>query len=150
MWFLRRKPKSVPPSVPVDYPAGTCVQTEKGVFLLKGKYRYRITSERILNSWNYPFVVESTESAVSQYKIGGKVGFRQGTLIKDMSNGKMYLISENLRRLIDSPDFFDVMLFPRDKMIEVSHEEAELHKEGESINWQLPPTSLRAGAKAKE
>jgi hypothetical protein len=146
MWFLRRKPKSpVLPSVPVDYPAGTCVQTEKGVFFLKGRYRYRITSDRILSSWNYPFVLASSELALSQYKMAGKLGFRQGTLIKDMSDGKLYLISENLRRLIDSPDFFDVMLFPRDKVIEVSHQEAELHKEGENITWQLPPTSLRAG-----
>lgn len=145
MWFLRKRSKPTPPLVPVDYPTGTCVQTEKGVFFIKGKFRYRVMSGRILDSWNYPFIITSTESAVSKYKLAGKLGFRQGTLIKDMSNGKMYLISENLRRQIVSPDFFEIMLFPRDRVVEVSPEEIALHKEGENINWQLPPTSLQAG-----
>jgi hypothetical protein len=145
-WLRRRSKPVVAPMVPVDYPTGTCVQTEKGVFFIKGKFRFRVTSDRILSSWHYPFVLPSTEAACAHYKIGGKLGFRQGTLVKDMSNGKMYLISENLRRQIVSPDFFDVMLFPRDKVIEVSPQEIALHKEGENITWQLPPTSLQAGA----
>ncbi|AST15297.1 hypothetical protein SEA_SAMISTI12_66 [Streptomyces phage Samisti12] len=121
------------------------MQTENGVFFIKGKFRFRITSDRILSSWQYPFVIPSTEAACAKYRIGGKLGFRQGTLVEDMSNGKIYLISENLRRQIVSPDFFGVMLFPRDKVIEVSPEEIALHKEGENITWQLPPTSLQAG-----
>ncbi|QGH78256.1 hypothetical protein SEA_TRIBUTE_64 [Streptomyces phage Tribute] len=121
------------------------MQTENGVFFIKGKFRFRITSDRILSSWQYPFVISSTEAACAKYRIGGKLGFRQGTLVEDMSNGKIYLISENLRRQIVSPDFFGVMLFPRDKVIEVSPEEIALHKEGENITWQLPPTSLQAG-----
>jgi len=144
-WLRRRSKKLVAPTVPVDYPTGTCVQTEKGVFFIKGKFRFRVISDRILSSWHYPFVLSSTELACARYKIAGKLGFRQGTLVKDMSNGKIYLISENLRRQVVSPDFFDVMLFPRDKIIEVSPEEIALHKEGENITWQLPPTSLQAG-----
>lgn len=146
MW-LRRKTKPLPPvpTVPVDYPTGTCVQTENGVFFIKGRFRFRVTSDRILRSWQYPFVIRSSEAACARYKVGGKLGFRQGTLVKDMSNGKMYLISENLRRQIVSPDFFDVMLFPREAMIEASPDEIALHKEGENITWQLPPTSLQAG-----
>lgn len=144
-WWKRNK-KSPAPQVSVDYPTGTCVQTEKGVFFIKGKFRFRVTSDRILNSWHYPFVINSSESACARYSIAGRLGFRQGTLVKDMSNGKIYLISENLRRQIVSPDFFDVMLFPRDKIVEASPEEIALHKEGEIINWQRPPTSLQAGA----
>ncbi len=144
-WKRRTKPLLPAPTVPVDYPTGTCVQTENGVFFIKGKFRFRVTSDRILSSWQFPLVIRSTESACSKYKIAGKLGFRQGTLVKDMSNGKMYLISENLRRQIVSPDFFDVMLFPREAMIEASPDELALHKEGENITWQLPPTSLHAG-----
>ena len=145
-WLRRTKKLSPAPTVPVDYPTGTCVQTEKGVFFIKGKFRFRVTSDRILTSWQYPFVIRSSEDACARYRIAGKLGFRQGTLIQDLSNGKMYLISENLRRQIVSPDFFDVMLFPRDKIIQVSPQEVALHKEGENITWQLPPTSLQAGA----
>ncbi|QFP97381.1 hypothetical protein SEA_ICHABODCRANE_65 [Streptomyces phage IchabodCrane] len=144
LWRRKAKPQ-VAPTVPVDYPTGTCVQTENGLFYIKGRFRYRITSMRILDSWGFPYILKSSEAALSKHKIGGKLGFRQGTLVKDMSNGKMYLISENLRRLIDSPDFFDVMLFPRDRVIEVPSTEIALHKEGEKITWQLPPTSLQAG-----
>lgn len=147
MWWRRKKakPLSPVPTVPVEYPTGTCVQTEKGVFFIKGKFRFRVTSDRILSSWRYPFVIRSSEEACAKYQVGGKLGFRQGTLVKDMSNGKMYLISENLRRQVVSPDFFDVMLFPRDAVIEASPEEIALHKEGANITWQSPPTSLRAG-----
>ncbi|AXH67420.1 hypothetical protein SEA_WOFFORD_67 [Streptomyces phage Wofford] len=145
-WFRRKKAKpQVAPTVPVDYPTGTCVQTENGLFYIKGKFRYRITSMRILDSWDFPYILKSSESALARCKIGGKLGFRQGTLVKDISSDRMYLISENLRRQITSPDFFDIMLFPRDNMIEVSPEELALHKEGEKITWQLPPTSLQAG-----
>lgn len=146
MWWRRKKSNPViPPTTPVDYPTGVCVQTERGIFFIKRNFRYRVTSDRILSSWNYPFVLPSTEAALGKYKIMGKLGFRQGTLVKDISDGKIYLISENLRRHVVSADFFDVMLFPRDKIIEVSHEEAILHQEGENITWQLPPTSLQAG-----
>jgi hypothetical protein len=145
MWPFRKKSKPDPPQFHVDYPTGSCVQTEKGVFFIKGKFRFRITSSRILNSWQFPFVVEATEVSLQNYAIAGKLGFRQGTLVKDMSNGNIYLISENLRRQVVSPDFFDIALFPRDKIIEVSAEEIKLHKEGEKITWQQPPTSLQAG-----
>jgi hypothetical protein len=144
-WWKRKAKKPLAPMVPVDYPTGTCVQTEKGVFFIKGKFRFRVTSSRILESWRYPFVINSTEAACVRYKIGGRLGFRQGTLVKDISNGKIYLISENLKRQIVSPDFFDVLLFPREAVIEASPEELALHKEGENITWQLPPTSLQAG-----
>jgi hypothetical protein len=147
VWWKRSKPAPLPdvPTVPVEYPTGTCVQTEKGVFFIKGRFRFRVTSERILSSWHYPFVIRSSEAACGRYSVGGKLGFRQGTLVKDISNGKIYLISENLRRQVVSPDFFDVLLFPREAVIEASPEEIALHKEGENITWQLPPTSLRAG-----
>lgn len=146
MWPFRRKAKTKNPvKVPVDYPTGTCVQSEKGLFFIKGRYRFRITSMRIFDSWSFPFVVPSTEPALQSYQIAGKLGFRQGTLIKDMLNGNIYLISGNARRQVVSPDFFDIALFPRDKIIEVSHVEASLHKEGENITWQPHPTSLQAG-----
>lgn len=146
MWPFRRKAEAkVPVKFHVDYPTGTCVQSEKGIFFIKGKYRFRITSTRILESWSFPFIVSSTEDALQAYQIGGKLGFRQGTLIKDMLNGNIYLISGNARRQIVSPDFFDVALFPRDKIIEVSHVEASMHKEGEKIIWQPHPTSLQVG-----
>jgi hypothetical protein len=137
--------KPSPPQVPVDYPTGTCVYSEGGVFFIKGKYRYRVSSNRILDSWQFPFVLPSTEQALSRYAIAGQLGFRQGTLIEDMSDGKIYLISENLKRQIVSPDIFDVALFPRDKIIKVSSKEAALHKEGENITWQQPHTSLQVG-----
>lgn len=146
MWPFRRKVEAkTPVQFHVDYPTGTCVQSEKGLFFIKGRYRFRISSMRIFDSWNFPFVVQSTEDALKNYQIAGKLGFRQGTLIKDMLNGNIYLISENARRQVVSPDFFDIALFPRDKIMEVSHVEASLHKEGDKITWQQHPTSLQVG-----
>jgi hypothetical protein len=79
-------------------------------------------------------VVSATEAAVKHYPITGKLGFRDGTLINNMGDGKIYLISQNKRRQITSPDAFDKYGIDRSKMIWVSQEEAELQIIGEVLS----------------
>jgi hypothetical protein len=78
-------------------------------------------------------VIDSTEIALRDYAVSGKVGFRDGTMIQNMADGKIYLISENRRRLLTDPDFFEKTGYLRDWCILVSDEEANLHKDGEDI-----------------
>jgi len=66
-------------------------------------------------------------------KLAGKLGFRDGTLIKNIADGKMYLISQNKRRQIVDPDTFNKYGLNRSEVIEVSDSETNMHDVGENI-----------------
>ena len=66
-------------------------------------------------------------------KLAGKLGFRDGTLIKNIADGKMYLISQNKKRHIVSPDVFTKYGLDRSRLIEVSESEAAIHDLGENL-----------------
>jgi hypothetical protein len=66
-------------------------------------------------------------------KIAGKLGFRDGTLIKNIADGKIYLISQNKRRHIVDPDVFNKYGLDRSNMIEVSESETNMHDLGDSL-----------------
>jgi hypothetical protein len=91
-----------------------------------------LISERAESSWSFPTVL-ATEAAVVSMKVVGKLGFRDGTLIKNIADGRMYLVSQNKRRHIKDPDIFDRYGLDRSKVIEVSDAEAEMHELGEDL-----------------
>lgn len=134
MWKWKSSPEPLftPPATPEAYPAGTCVRTEKGVFWIKDTSRFRIRTRRVLESWSFQ-VLDSTEAACQKYPVRGTLGFRDGTLIKNVADGKMYVIAGNKRRHVVSPDFFTRTGFDRGRVVEVSDEEANLHNDGEVL-----------------
>lgn len=132
MWW-NKTPARTPLSEKTNFPYWTFVHTEGGWFLLKEKTRLRIISQRILDSWSVN-VVEATEAAIKHYPCTGKLGFRDGTLINNMGDGKIYLVSQNMRRQITSPDAFEKYGLDRSQMIWVSEDEAKLQKIGEVLN----------------
>ena len=115
-----------------NFPSGIAVKTDKNTYWVRDGKLYRIISERAENSWSFT-TVHASESALSKFKVVGKLGFRDGTLIKDISDGKIYLISQNKRRHITSPDVFDNFGLDRSKIVEVSSEESEMHLLGEKL-----------------
>ena len=119
-------------SEPTNFPSGLAVKTEKAVYWIKDGKRYRLISDRAAESWKFT-TVNATEDAVSKTRIAGKLGFRDGTLIQNISDGKMYLISQNKRRHIKSPDVFDLFGLDRQLMIEVSDAEVNMHELGEDL-----------------
>ena len=129
-----RKQKVAPPNFPVNYPSGVCVHTDKGeYFYINGKYRHVIVGHRILNSWSFPFIIESSEYALVKYPRAAPLGFRDGSLVTDMSDGKTYFISQRLRRPVHSPDFLRYVGLKLKDAILVSKEEINLHKDGEVL-----------------
>jgi len=60
--------------------------------------------------------------------------FINGTVIKDISNGKIYLVVNSKKQHITSPDVFTKFGIDIDSILLVSHKEAELHKDGEPIS----------------
>lgn len=123
------------PSSPVVYPSGVFIHTEKGYFFIHGEgKRMRIISERVLASWSPQRVIRTTEAAVAKYKITSKIRFRNGSLIWNLSDGKMYLIENGERRHITSPDALTKIGATEKDVVCVSLDEINLHPEGESLN----------------
>jgi hypothetical protein len=117
---------------PTSFPSGLAVKTDKNTYWIKDNKRFKLISDRAAESWKFT-TIGVTESAVSHIKLVGKLGFRDGTLIKNIADGKMYLISQNKRRHIVSPDVFSKYGLDRNAVIEVSDIEANMHDIGDNL-----------------
>jgi len=119
-------------SQPTNFPSGIAVQTDKATYWIKDGKRYKLISDRAAQSWCFT-TVKATEAALSGIKLVGKLGFRDGTLIKNIADGKMYLISQNKKRHVVDPDSFIRYGLDRSSIIEVSDTEANAHDIGENL-----------------
>ena len=117
---------------PTNFPSGIAVKTDKATYWIKDGKRYKLISDRAATSWLFT-TVNATEAALSGIKLVGKLGFRDGTLIKNIADGKMYLVSQNKLRHIVDPDLFDRYGLNRSDLVEVSETEIKAHDLGESL-----------------
>jgi hypothetical protein len=117
---------------PTVFPSGIAVKTESGIYWVKDGKRFKLISDRAADSWMFT-TVNSIDKAVAGMKLVGKLGFRDGTLIKNIADGKMYLVSQNKRRHIVDPDSFNRYGLDRSKVIEVSELETAAHDLGENL-----------------
>lgn len=119
-------------STPTSFPSGIAVKTEKATYWIKDGKRFRVVSDRAVKSWSFT-TAHATEKALSNMKVAGTLGFRDGTLIKNIADGRIYLISQNKRRHIIDPDSFAKYGLDRSLVIEVSESESNMHDEGENL-----------------
>jgi len=117
---------------PTNFPSGLAVKTDKATYWIKDGKRYKLISDRAAKSWSFT-TVSATEAALLNIKLVGKLGFRDGALIKNIADGKMYLISQNKKRHIVDPDSFDRYGLNRKSVIEVSEAEANMHELGDNL-----------------
>jgi hypothetical protein len=87
--LLRNTKSTLIISSPTNFPSGIAVKTDKDTYWIKDGKRYRLISDRAAKSWSFT-TVNATESALTGFKIAGKLGFRDGSLIKNLADGKMY------------------------------------------------------------
>lgn len=127
--MLLQRRKTTSPTVP----GGLIAHTEKGYFLVKGTKRFKFVSDRARKSWALR-IVETDELAMQSVKVAGVVGFRDGTLIRDISSHKIYLISDYKKRLVTSPDVLSELGFKKSDAVLVSAKEAAMHQDGENLN----------------
>ena len=110
-------------------PSGLIAQTEKGYFYIKGNKKFKFVSERAMLSWCLP-TVKTNDQLLAKLILAGTLGFRDGSLVKDVSDGKMYLISDSKRRHIINPD---VLEWINTDMIGAGQKEILIHEEGENL-----------------
>jgi len=114
-------------------PSGLIAKTEKGSFYVKGAKRFKFVSDRAKDSWGIKEVITS-EAAMINIKVTGLLGFRDGTLIKDISDGKIYLVSDNKRRHIINPDVLIWLGNNSEDGIVAGQKEISIHPEGEKLD----------------
>ena len=129
---LFKNTQSILITSPTNFPSGIAVKTDRDTYWIKDGKRYRLISDRAAKSWSFT-TVNASEAALSGIKVAGKLGFRDGSLIKNLSDGKMYLVSQNKLRHIVDPDSFNRYGLDRSKMIEVSDKEISAHDLGENL-----------------
>jgi hypothetical protein len=69
---------------------------------------------------------------ISQMPYAGILGFRDGTIIHNLADGKIYVVSDNKKLHIKTPDAFPEGWIEANK-VTVSEAEVGLHKEGVEI-----------------
>ena len=111
-------------------PSGLIAHTEKGYFYIKGLKKFKFISERSMLSWSLP-VIPTTDDKLNNFKLFGTLGFRDGTLIKDISDGKIYLVSDSKRRHVVNPD---VLEWLDTEIIKAGQKEVLIHEEGEPLD----------------
>jgi hypothetical protein len=133
----RQKASKAIPTKPVTYPKWTFAKTENFNWLILDKTRMQFISERASLSWGKPFVLAS-EKSLGNYSIWKKIGFAPGSLVRSM-DGQIWFITgsqplETERRLVATPDFFDVLGFDYSNAIIISQDELLFHREGVPIS----------------
>ena len=116
-----------------DFPQGTVVKTEKGRFFINGKTRKPIRHDKIFKSWSFPFVVETNEASLSKFLVASPLGYRDGTLIRDISDNAIYLISGQKRRKIVDPEALLMLGLEVSDAMWVSHKDVLIHQEGNDL-----------------
>lgn len=129
--MLKRKRKQRTLS---EYPPGTFLDTDRGYFYVhRPKELRRVVTKRVLMSWSPPRLVKVPFSSLKGHRIIGKLKFRNGSLIKNYGDGKIYLIVDGKRRHIASPDYLSALDATHKDVFIVSIDEVELHPEGEIL-----------------
>jgi hypothetical protein len=103
--------------------------TESGYFYIKAGKKFKFISDKAMHSWSLP-IIETLDVKLNKLIVAGTLGFRDGTLIKDFSDGKIYLVSDSKRRHITDPD---VLEWLNSEIIEVGQKEIFVHDEGEQL-----------------
>ena len=110
-------------------PSGLIGLNAGSFYYVKGNKRFKFVSERAMRSWNLP-VLKIDATFLNKLTSGGTLGFRDGSLVKDISDGKIYLISDSKRRHVVDPD---VLKWIDTDIIEAGQKEVLIHQEGEPL-----------------
>lgn len=134
MLFRTRKTSKTLPTEPQVYPVGSAVESDGKFYYIKSStVRMRIPSKYILQSWNFHRIIPTSEVALKNYKIMGRLGFRSGSLIHNVADGKIYLVSENKLRHIQSPEALELIGAGKDDAVTVPDTDIKLHDIGEPL-----------------
>ena len=129
-WFSSKPVKVAElPTSTVDYPDGTCVFTESGMYYLSGGTKFFIENNRVYNSWKFPLTVNSTDQAISNYKKSIKpLNYRPGTLVRDVHTYELFVAARNGRVPLDDADIYQHLNIDEGDIVFASSAEVKRHR----------------------
>lgn len=128
--FFNKKEKVDNSQYPKDYINGFIYKIYDEFYLIKNDKSYQLPTQRIRESWGLP-VIELAPTQGLPAPVAGHAGFRDGTLIQNAKDGRIYVISGAKKRLVTVPlgDYgLDIS-----QIVEVSDSELQIHADGEDI-----------------
>lgn len=125
-------PTLLPIQSKTNFPSGLVVSTETGQYYMGVSTKKKFFSTSCFNSWSLNPILASDE-AIKHIPLTGKLGFREGSLIHNLADGKIYLISSNKRRQVIDPKAFDAYGISPNTAIMCSDQEANMHELGEPL-----------------
>lgn len=137
MFFKRKDTKLThrKPFIPVN---GMAVEFDGVRYLVKRSAKDRsksvlmkFFSDRTFDSWSL-VAIPIDKKWVTGWAIAGPVGFRDGTLIQNIVDGRIYIISDSKKRLITDPDLIDSYGL---EIMLVSEAETNIHEDGEPLGY---------------
>lgn len=133
---LLRKNKDRYPVLGKEYPTHICIQTPDGLYYLNGdKKRYRITSREVFESWSFDFVVDALEDEVKHYPVAvTNLSFRNGSLLYNIKDATLYIVSGSMLRQITSPDVLRRLGLSFDDALVVSNSDINSMKKGSDLS----------------
>jgi len=129
--MFKKRPKSQ--VLRSDFPHGSCIKTEKGYFYVNGKTIKPIKNTRVLDSWSFPLIINAHSSSLVGFTKASPLGFRDGTLLRDISDGRMYLVSRRVLRHIVSPDALAMLGKTKNDAVWAAHDEVLIHEKGDDL-----------------
>jgi hypothetical protein len=114
----------------MKFPNGVLVEYDQKVYKVLDGWLYPMLSWRAVCSWGQSIV---HAEFIYDYELSeSRVGFRPCSIIRSVIDGKSYFIEGTKKRLITTPDFWDLG-FNDYEIIVVSQEELDFHKDGQDI-----------------
>lgn len=117
----------------IDYPDGAVLQNGSNYFMVTNGKLFKFFSERVFKSWNVTAIEVSSESIAHFQNASKPLGFRNGSLLHNVADGKFYYVSNNKLRHIQNPDWFDEYGLGIIEFVNASQQEVNLHDEGEPL-----------------
>ncbi len=139
-WFLKEK-KQVKLLVEGRsvFPMWTFVRVvdSNRYYLLLEKTKKMFISERAFKSWGRDYLLV-TDGAIAGLSNNGSLGFSPGTIVHNQADGKQWFITgfnilDQERRLIATPDFYELLGFDPASRIVASSSEVDFHRRSEDI-----------------
>ena len=114
----------------MKYPNGVLIEHDQLIYRVSGNTLNPLLSWRAAVSWGQPIL---PAEIIYDYEVSTlKLGFRPTTIIQSVVDGRCYFIEGNKKRLITTPDFWDLG-FEKYEIVVVSQEELDFHKNAEDI-----------------
>lgn len=120
-----------------EYPQGALLQdsTTGGVYFVENGNKHPIKSREVLdNRFSYWIISPQTPEELAEYKLSDPVKFMDGTLVKDITEPAVYVISEEKRLPIPSEEIFLGLGYEWEDIVVTDTKSLEMHELGEVLD----------------